>query len=124
MSKRVDNIDTEKPEVDTTEKVDATDKSTKYLIYPLLSPITAYGEKITFIRMRRPRGPDLLAVGNPVIFSPHVDPPRVEHNLDKVIMMVARLSEPQIPSPSLAELDPQDITGLAWTISPFFTPAR
>lgn len=90
--------------------------------YPLDKAIIAYGEEIKVIRMRAPDGDDLLAVGSPVIFYPHVDPPRVEHDLPKVIMMVARLAK--IPSSSLRSLDTQDIMGLAWTISPFFTPAR
>lgn len=110
MSKRVENVNEEKPETLSP--------------YPLLKPIKSYGEEVRSIVMRKPNGGDLLAIGNPVIFSPHIDPPRIEHDLTKVLQMVARISTPSIPSTSLAELDPQDIVGLAWHISPFFTPAR
>ncbi len=110
MSKRVEDVNDEKPETLPP--------------YPLLKPVKAYGEEVRSIVMRKPNGGDLLAVGNPVIFSPHIDPPRIEHDLAKVLQMVARISQPSIPSTSLAELDPQDIVGLAWHISPFFTPAR
>lgn len=113
MSKRVDKV-----------IVDEAAQQPPAITYPLLNPIKAYGEEIRVINMRKPGGQDLLSVGNPVIFSPHVDPPRIEHDYPKVIAMVARLSIPAIPSSSLADLEPADITGLAWAISPFFTPAR
>lgn len=111
MTKRVENVAEEKQQ----EMLPS---------YPLMKSIVAYGEEVRSIVMRKPNGADLLAIGNPVIFSPHIDPPRIEHDLPRVLQMIARLSQPSIPSTSLAALDPQDILGLAWHISPFFTPAR
>lgn len=109
-----------------TKRVDKKEEDKEAVVYameyPLTKPIIAYGEEVNIIRMRAPDGEDLLEVGNPVIFYPHVEPPRVEHDMGRVIMMVARLAK--IPSSSLKKLDTQDLTGLAWTISPFFTPAR
>lgn len=94
------------------------------VMYPLSSPIRAYGEEVTVIKLRKPSGRDLLEVGNPVIFYPHVEPPRIEHHMDRVIAMAARTSDPSIPSSSLMEMDPQDMVGLAWAMSQFFTLAR
>lgn len=115
--------------VETVEETVAEEKQEQpadkgLLVWPLSKPIKSYGEELTVIKMRKPNGNDLLIVGNPVHWYPHVDPPRVEHDLTKVVTMVARLSEPKIPTTSLAELDPLDIIGLAWAISPFFIPAR
>lgn len=122
MSKRVDNVHEEKKEEGETK-----DQSRKpgQVIYPLKTPIKSYGEDVKIIRMRRPTPRDLVTVGNPVIFYPHAEPVRIEHDYDKVVAMVARLStDPVIPSSSLADLDLNDLVGLAWAISPFFTPAR
>lgn len=90
--------------------------------YELSKPILAYGKQISVLEMSRPTGADLVRVGNPVIFTPFTDPPRVEHDFAKVIAMVARLAK--VPSPSLEALDPDDLVGLAWGISPFFMPRR
>jgi hypothetical protein len=90
--------------------------------YTPSKPIIAYGEKVVTLKMRRPTGEDLLAIGNPVKFSPYTDPPTVEHDYKKVVAMVARLAK--VPSSSLTDLDPEDLAGLAWTISPFFIPTR
>ena len=108
----------------TEEKKEDATKVPDFVTYPLKTPIMAYGEKIAVIKMRRPLGADLMTVGNPVIFFPYADPLRIEHDYSRVVAMVARLSDPAIPSSSLAELDPNDLTGIAWAISPFFTPAR
>jgi tail assembly chaperone E/41/14-like protein len=122
-TKRVDNV-VDEDIVNEQEHEQAAAAPSKMLVWPLNKPIKSYGEEITAITMRRPNGHDLLIVGNPVLYYPHVDPPRVEHDFPKVVTMVARLSEPKIPTTSLAELDPLDIVGLAWAISPFFIPAR
>ena len=90
--------------------------------FPLSKPILAYGKEISVLEMSRPTGADLVRVGNPVIFTPFTDPPRVEHDIAKVIAMVARLAK--VPSPSLEALDSEDLIGLAWAISPFFMPRR
>jgi hypothetical protein len=130
MTKRVEKVleDDEKTEEEvkaSLEQADASpDAKDNFLVYPLNKPIKSYGETIRIVKMRRPEGMDLIMVGNPVIYYPHVEPPRVEHDFEKVVKMVARLSEPKIPTTSLAALDNQDLVGLAWAISPFFIPAR
>lgn len=124
MTKRVDEI--EKGDVVNEEvKVDADEARAKnLLVYPLVKPIIAYGSEVKVIKMRRPNGKDLVFVGNPVIYFPYADPVRIEHDFTKVVVMVARISDPPIPSKSLEDLDPTDLLGLAWAISPFFIPAR
>jgi hypothetical protein len=130
MSKKVDKVLEENEKTDeevqrSLEQADAApDADDDMLVFPLSKPIKAYGDKITVIKMRRPEGMDLVIVGNPVIYYPHVEPARVEHDFEKVVKMVARLSEPKIPSQSIATLDQKDLVGLAWVISPFFIPAR
>ena len=88
--------------------------------YTLTKPIKAYNEEIKVIKVRKPTGADLVRIGNPVLFSPFTNPPRVEHDMGRVVAMVARLSN--VPSSSLEMCDPVDLTGLAWAISPFFIP--
>jgi len=91
------------------------------LEFKLSKPILSFGKQIDTLTLRKPTGADLIRIGNPVIFTPHVDPPRVEHDMARVIAMVAKLSG--VPSTSLETLDPADLVGLAWAISPFFMPA-
>jgi Phage tail assembly chaperone proteins, E, or 41 or 14 len=90
--------------------------------YPLDEPIKAYNEEVKVLKLRKPNGNDLIQVGSPVIFYPHVEPPKIEFDMPKVIAMLARLSN--TPSSSIAMIGPQDLTGLAWAISPFFIPGQ
>lgn len=90
--------------------------------FPLRKPINAYGEEITVLELRRPTGADLVRVGNPVKFTPHAEPPIIEHDYVRVAAMVARLAN--VPSSSIERLEPDELTALAWGISPFFLPAR
>ena len=46
----------------------------------LSKPIEAHGQQITKLVFREPTGRDLLNVGNPVIFDPISDPPKVVHD--------------------------------------------
>ncbi|KWV59340.1 hypothetical protein AS156_31470 [Bradyrhizobium macuxiense] len=89
--------------------------------FPLRTSITAYGEEVRVLKIRKPMGADLVAIGNPVKFSPFTSPPTVEHDFTKIVEMVARLAN--VPSSSLTKLDPEDLITLAWTITPFFVPA-
>ncbi|KWV43419.1 hypothetical protein AS156_25220 [Bradyrhizobium macuxiense] len=89
--------------------------------FALRTPILAYGEEISVLKIRKPMGADLVAVGNPVKFSPFTSPPTVEHDYPKIVEMAARLAN--VPSSSLTKLDPEDLITLAWTITPFFVPA-
>lgn len=89
--------------------------------YPLDKPISAYGEEVKVLKLRKPTGLDLIEIGNPVTWYPYAEPPKVEHDMQKVMKMVARLAN--IPSSSINKLDTRDLVGLAWLISPFFIPA-
>lgn len=89
--------------------------------FPLRKPLKAYGEEVSVLKIRKPTGADLLRVGNPVKFYPFAKPPLVEHDMPRMIEMVARLSN--VPSSSLEQLDPDELTTLAWHVSPFFIPA-
>jgi tail assembly chaperone E/41/14-like protein len=104
------------------ETVDsAPEKKDSGFEFELSKPIVAFSNEVKVLKIRRPTGADLIRIGNPVIFTPYLDPPRIEHDMGKVVAMVAALSN--TPSPSLAALDPADLIGLAWAISPFFMPA-
>jgi hypothetical protein len=120
MTKRVAKVEKEGLTEEQPEAVPADE----LFSYVLQKPIKSYGKEVRVIKMRRPTGHDLMAVGNPVVFYPYTTPIKIEHDLPKVLNMVARISEPPIPSGSLADMDPNDILGIAWAISPFFTPAR
>jgi hypothetical protein len=90
--------------------------------FPLSKPIIAYGDEVTVLKLRKPTGVDLIRIGNPVTFYPHLEPPKIEHDMERVVAMVARLAG--VPSSSLERLEPDELVGLAWAISPFFIPAR
>lgn len=105
------------------EKAAADEAAAEILLeFPLERPINAYGEEIKVLKLRKPTGADLVRIGNPVKFNPYVEPPQVEHDYTRVLAMVARLAN--VPSSSLERLDPEELTSLAWAISPFFLPTR
>lgn len=95
--------------------------SSSEIEFPLKTPINAYGEDVSVLKLRKPTGADLIAVGNPVKFSPFTKPPTVEHDYPRIVEMAARLAN--VPSSSIAKLDPDELIMLAWAISPFFIPA-
>jgi hypothetical protein len=92
------------------------------LVFPLSTPIRAYDEELSVIKMRVPNGGDLVRVGNPVVFYPQTEPVKVEHDMQKMITMIARLSSPPVPVSSVETISPVDLVGLAWFLSPFFIP--
>lgn len=76
--------------------------------------------KLTEVVFRDPSGADLLAVGNPVIFDPVSNPPRVTHDPEKMAMMIWRLSG--VTPGQQGQMAPQDWVGCAWLLTPFFVP--
>ena len=108
----------ETPEIKIEQ--DSPPRLPDFIEFPLAEPITAYGEEITVLRIRKPTGADLLRVGNPVKIGMFSEPPTIDYDFPKVIAMVARLTN--IPSPSLEKLSTDQMVALAITISPFFMP--
>jgi Phage tail assembly chaperone proteins, E, or 41 or 14 len=88
----------------------------------LTKPIPVFNDKVAVLKFRAPTGGDLIRIGNPVIFDPITDPPRVTHDTSKMTVMMAKLSG--IPASSLEFLNPQDWVACAWALTPFFMPAR
>jgi Phage tail assembly chaperone proteins, E, or 41 or 14 len=86
----------------------------------LSQPIEAHGEKVSELRFRNPTTRDILEVGNPVIFDPISDPPKITHDAIKMNVMLSRLAG--VPPSSILHLDPRDWVACAWGISPFFVP--
>ena len=74
----------------------------------------------TEIPVRRPTAGDILQVGNPVIFDPVSDPPQITHHPGRMSQMIFRLTG--VSPPVQATMDPQDIVGLFWHLTPFFIP--
>jgi hypothetical protein len=89
--------------------------------YELTEPINAYGEEIKVLKMRKPTGVDLIRVGNPVAFYPNAEPIKIEHDMPRMVQMIARLTG--VPSSSIERMNPRDLIGVAWVLSPFFIPA-
>jgi hypothetical protein len=58
----------------------------------------------------------LIRVGNPVDWDPFSDPPRISHDMPKMIKMIARLTG--LSSISLDLLAPQDLVSASWALSP------
>ena len=46
----------------------------------LTRPIEAHGNTLTVLTFREPTARDLLSIGNPVIFDPISDPPKIMHD--------------------------------------------
>ena len=88
--------------------------------YVLAKPIKAFDEELAIIKLRKPTGADLIRVGNPVLFYPHADPIKIEHDMPKMVTMMSRLSG--IPVASLERMSTEDLLGIAWSLSPFFIP--
>jgi hypothetical protein len=105
----------------STKRVDKIEQEAPSLVHQLLRPITSFGEEVTELRFREPRGSDISAVGNPVILDMVSDPPRVTHDERKMAAMMSRLSgmTPQ----DIDKLGPQDWTSCAWLLTNFFVPA-
>jgi Phage tail assembly chaperone proteins, E, or 41 or 14 len=105
---------------EATTEVQSADTDPDHITVTLSTPINAYGEDVSVIKMRKPTGADLLRVGNPVEFDPISDPPKISHNMQRVQQMVARLAN--IPSSSLEKMATQDWVACAWAVTPFFLP--
>lgn len=86
----------------------------------LIKPIEAHGEPVTILRFREPTANDLILIGNPVIFDPISDPPKVTHDERRMSAMFARLAG--IPPSSISLMSPRDWVTCAWGLTPFFVP--
>jgi hypothetical protein len=86
----------------------------------LTRPIEAHGQQITKHVFREPTGRDLLNVGNPVVFDPISDPPKVVHDERRMNAMLSLLAG--VPPSSVLMLTPRDWITCAWGITPFFMP--
>jgi hypothetical protein len=86
----------------------------------LSKPINSFGEEISVLKFRKPTGADLIRVGNPVIFDPITDPPRITHDMPKMVQMLMRLSG--VPTSSFDQLDTRDLTAAAWAVTNYFLP--
>ena len=102
------------------EKQEEEKPSDAALEYALTNPVMAYGEEVKVLKIRQPTARDLIEIGNPVTFYPYTTPVKVEHDMQKVRSMLARLAN--IPSSSIDKIGARDLVGLAWAISPFFIP--
>lgn len=88
----------------------------------LSKPIPVFDDKVSVLKFRKPTAADIIQIGNPVLFDPISDPPRVEHHAQRMTAMMARLSG--VPASSLARMETDDWIACAWELSPFFIPRR
>jgi len=91
-----------------------------HIIVKLSAPIKSYGEEVSVIKMRMPTTGDITRIGNPVEFDPISDPPKITHNMQRMLAMVARLSS--IPTGSLEKMRIQDWVACCWAVTPFCLP--
>lgn len=89
-------------------------------VLDLSKPVEAHGEKIDKLVFREPTGRDLLTIGNPVIFDPVSDPPKILHDEKRMNAMLAALAG--VPPSSIMMLSPRDWITAAWGLTPFFVP--
>lgn len=88
----------------------------------LSKSIPVFDDKVSVLLFRKPTAADIIQIGNPVLFDPISDPPRVEHHAQRMTAMMARLSG--VPASSLARMETDDWIACAWELSPFFIPRR
>ena len=86
----------------------------------LTRPIEAHGNTVTVLTFREPTARDLLAVGNPVIFDPISEPPKILHDEKRMNAMMSMLAA--VPPSSIATMHPRDWVTCAWGLTPFFVP--
>src|ERR1700722_9599225 len=98
------------------EKAEAADDAAavddESLPVTLSKPIPVFEEKVSKLKFRKPTAADIIQIGNPVMFDPISDPPRVEHHAQRMTAMMARLSN--VPASSLAKLETEDWIACAW----------
>lgn len=88
--------------------------------FVLDKPLPAHDGEVRELVFRKPTAGDILRIGNPVIFDPISDPPRLQFDERKMMNMLAVLAG--VPPSTIAMLDPRDWISCAWGISPFFIP--
>jgi len=88
--------------------------------FVLSKPIMVFDEEVSELNWREPNGTDFVKIGNPVKFQPFTSPVSIEHDMQKMIAMLSRLTG--APSSSLERLSPNDLATLAWEVTPFFIP--
>jgi len=88
--------------------------------FPLIKPINVFGEMTAVLKWRKPNGTDFVRVGNPVVAYPGSHPMRIEHDMPKVLAMVARMTD--APVSSLERMDTVDMANWAWLLTSFFLP--
>lgn len=86
----------------------------------LTTPIQAHGDDVPVLNFRKPTARDILTIGNPVIFEPASDPPKITHDERKMTAMLSALAG--VPPSSILQLEPEDWVSAAWGVSPFFLP--
>jgi hypothetical protein len=91
-----------------------------HIIVTLSTPIKAYGDELSVIKMRKPTAGDGIRVGNPVDFIPFTNPPSVRFNMPILQAMIAHLA--RIPSGSIEKMAPNDLISCGWILAPFFLP--
>lgn len=107
-------------------KPEVTPPSDGKMRFPLSKPIKVRGDahnptrEISVVPVRKPTAGDILAAGNPVIFDPGSNPPRITHDSQKMGEMLFRLTG-LIPA-ELERMEPDDLVSLFWFITPFFIP--
>lgn len=86
----------------------------------LSKPIEAHGSSMLLLTFREPTARDLLSIGNPVIFDPISDPPKILHDEKRMNAMMSLLAG--VPPSSIASMSPRDWVTCAWGLTPFFVP--
>lgn len=84
----------------------------------LETPVMAYGKEESILKFRKPTGLDLMNIGNPVIIDQRTS--NITFDEPKMARMMSQLAN--VPLSTITSLDPQDWTGIAWSLAPFFLP--
>jgi|ERR1017187_6131952 hypothetical protein len=107
-------------ETETATPAAVEELDSKFIVVQLRDPIQGLDGMLEALTMRKPTGLDLIQCGNPVLFDPISDPPKVEFDMPKMVKMIARLAG--ISTISVQLMSSSDIVSVCWNLSPHFLP--
>lgn len=87
----------------------------------LREPIKLVNELLTEVKLREPRGLDMIQNGNPVKFNGFSEDYQIAFDEVAVVKMLCSLSN-GLPRKAFERMNTNDFADCCWAIAPFFVP--
>jgi hypothetical protein len=87
----------------------------------LREPVKVHDELLTEVKLREPRGLDMIQNGNPVKFNGFSEEYQVAFDEVAVVKMLCTLSN-GLPRVAFERMNTNDLADCCWAIAPFFIP--